>query len=167
MTEHPEFRTLDRIADAGLVLGLMQRAADYVVLEYGALPDAARVEDFFTACVPGGDLATAIKHGAFQKGRLVAICDMGFGYPEAGDAYIGLVMLDPAARGQSLGQRCFSHLREIAEARGAQRLLVAVLEANPKGRAFWEAMGFTPEKRFPAVKDDPLAHVRWRMTRPV
>jgi GNAT superfamily N-acetyltransferase len=167
MASDLQFRALDRFADAELVLGLMERASDYVVLEDGALPDASRADVFFTACVPGGDLATAIKHGAFQDGCLVAICDMGFGYPEARDAYVGLLMLDPAVRGQGLGQRCFSHLRQIADARFAARLLVAVLEANPKGRAFWEAMGFIPEKRFPAAKDDPLAHVRWRMVRPV
>jgi GNAT superfamily N-acetyltransferase len=167
MTKELQFRRLDRVADASLVLGFMERASDYVVLEFGAPPDAARVDGFFTDCVPGGDLAVAVKQGAFLEGRLVAICDMGFGYPEAGDAYLGLLMLDPAVRGQGLGQRCFAHLRQIAADRGAVRLLVAVLDANPRGRAFWEAMGFTSEKRFAAAEDDPLGHVRWRLTRAV
>lgn len=161
------FRGLDAARDAADVLDLMQRASDYMQLEYGRPPDATSVTDFFAACVPGGNLAQAVKLGICRDDRLVGILDMGFGYPAAQDAYIGLVMLDPAVRGQSLGEVCFAHLQRIATVRGADRMLVAVLERNPKGRAFWQRMGFEPEQRFNPPPGDPAGHVRLRMVQAI
>jgi GNAT superfamily N-acetyltransferase len=161
------FRPLVWGRDDAAVLGLMQRARDYVQLEGGRAPDAAKVAAFFTDCVPGGDLAQAVKLGLEEAGQLCGVAEMSFGYPEAGDAYIGLVMLDAAARGRGLGKRAVAHLEAIARQRGATRMLVAVLKANPKGLAFWQREGFALEKVFPPQADDPLQHSRFRMTRAV
>lgn len=160
-------RRLRADMDAVEVLDLMQRAADYMLLEYGRAPDHAQVQDFFNACVPGGDVAEAVKLGAEMGGRLHGIAEMSFGYPEADDAYIGLVLLDKGARGHGLGRRIVTELNEIACTRGAKRLLVAVLEANQTGMAFWQNAGFVPEKIFEPQADDPLQHRRIRMMRRV
>ncbi len=66
------------------------------------------------------------------------MAEMAFGYPEAGDAYIGLMLLATEARGQGLGTMFLDHLTDLARARGARRQLLAVLDANPRGRRFWE-----------------------------
>jgi hypothetical protein len=44
-------------------------------------------------------------------------------------------------------------------------MLVAVLEANPRGLAFWAREGFAAERRFPAAPSAVPAHVRVRMVR--
>jgi GNAT superfamily N-acetyltransferase len=67
---------------------------------------------------------------------------MGFGYPLERDAYIGLLLLDRAARGQGLGLKMLAALERRARAQRATRLLVAVLRANPSGLAFWCREGF-------------------------
>jgi ribosomal protein S18 acetylase RimI-like enzyme len=157
-----EFRVLDPVADIGAVLELMQRGADYIRLEDGHGPDAVRAEDFLTALVPGGRADQAVKLGIMQAGRMVGIIDLGFGYPQEDDAYIGLLLLDPAVRGQGLGVAARSHVEAIARQRGAKRMLVAVLAENPGGQAFWQSQGFVPEKRFEPLPDDPLGHVRIR-----
>ncbi len=157
------------LADRDLVevLDLMTRASDYLVLENGTPPQRATAEDFFADCVPGGDPAQSVKLGITLRERLVGISDMGFGYPKAQDAYIGLLLLDPQMRGQGIGADAVAHLEDIARQRGANRLLIAVLEANPKGQAFWQKMGFEVEQRFPPTPDDPLQHSRLRMTREI
>ncbi len=68
---------------------------------------------------------------------------MAFGYPTALDAFIGLMMIAPAARGKGAGRRLLRHLEQAARARGKQSLFVGVLCANPCGRAFWEREGFS------------------------
>lgn len=156
------FRPLDPVADVAPVLDLMQRAADYVRLEDGTGPDAARAAGFLTALVPGGSAADAVKLGIMRATRMIGIVDMGFGYPLETDAYIGLLLLDPAVRGQGVGQAARAHLEAVARNRGAARMLVAVLTANVPGQAFWQAQGFVPEKRFAPAPDDPLGHVRLR-----
>ena len=109
----------------------------------GADPDDATVAAFFTDAPPGGDRATSVKLGVFDDdGTLAGIADLGFGFPEPDDAFLGLLLLDPAYRGQGNGARLLAEVKARARARGAPRLLVAVLDANPRGRAFWEREGF-------------------------
>ena len=160
-------RALAAGRDETAVFDLMQRAADYMVLEDGCAADHAGAAEFFNDCVPGGNLAESVKLGAEAEGRLLAIADMSFGYPEADDAYIGLLLLDKAERRRGLGQRMLSVLDESARDRGAKRLLVAVLEANLPGVAFWQSAGFLPEKIFDPRADDPMQHKRIRMMRTV
>ena len=54
-----------------------------------------------------------------------------------------------------------------ARDRGAGRMLIAVLEANPRGKAFWQRNGFVPELCFPPRADVPMQHHRLRMTREI
>ena len=152
--------------DAPAVCSLYDRAADYVAMESGGTPNDGMVEDFFADCPPGSDLVASRKLGAFlDRGTLVAIADMAFGYPRAGDAYIGLLLIDAACRSKGLGQMLFEHLAAMARAEGAQRLLIAVLDENRRGRAFWERQGFLPERSFPPVTIGTRLHVRHRMQR--
>ncbi|MGB8814235.1 MAG: GNAT family N-acetyltransferase, partial [Paracoccaceae bacterium] len=46
------------------------------------------------------------------------------------------------ARGKGAGVTLLRHLEELARSGGARQLFLAVLDANPKGRAFWEREGF-------------------------
>ena len=143
-------------------------ATDYIMLESGTAPSDAMVADFFTDCPPGSDLAASCKLGMFTPGgALVAIADMAFGYPETDDAYIGLLLLDESCRGMGLGRTFLDHLTGIARARNARRLLIAVLDENTRGRAFWEREGFRLLQSFPDFKAGLKTHVVHRMWRPV
>ena len=122
---------------------LFAQAADYITLERGAPPGPEVVEEFFTDTPPGCDPATSARLGLFVQDRLVALAEMGFGFPEPGDAYLGLMVLAPAARGQGRGALLLRHLEALARSRGMARLFLSVLEANPRGRRFWEREGFT------------------------
>lgn len=162
----PTIRSLDPIADAEAVTGLFRRAADYVLLETGLPPTAAETKAFFTDAPPGGDPQASLKLGLFlPDGQLAAIADVGFGYPEAGDAYIGLMLTCAAHRSRGLGARLLDHIVAEARARHAPRLLLAVLEENPRGRAFWERMGFCEVLKSPPARLGLKTHVRYRMAR--
>ncbi len=141
----PLVRPLDPIADREAVADLFRRSADYVLLERGEPPGEEVVNEFFTDAVPGSSAAAQLKLGMAENGPLIGLADMGFGYPAAGDAYIGLLQFDAAARGRGLGARFLRHLEAAARAAGARRMFVAVLDANPRGRAFWQREGFTVE----------------------
>ena len=53
----------------------------------------------------------------------------------------------------------------MARARHAPRLLLAVLDANPRGLAFWQREGFTEVLRGPPAQMGQRTHVRIRMER--
>ncbi len=159
-------RPLADPADRPAVAEFFARAADYVALETGLPPDEGTVEDFFTGAPPGGDPADGVRIGAMgPDGRLEGIAALAFGYPRVGDAYLGLLLLDPAARGQGLGRAMLGHLAALARGRGAQRMLVAVLEANPRGLAFWRREGFGPDAVFEAVERGARRHRLHRLAR--
>lgn len=151
-------RILDGVADAEAVLGLYRSASDYVALESGREVGTALVEDFFSDAPPGGDPATSCKLGLLENGRLLGLADLAFGYPEAGDAYLGLMLLGAEARGRGVGRMFLRHIEATAHLRDAKRLFLAVLEGNPRARSFWEREGFGSPKLFPPARIGERTH---------
>lgn len=139
-------RPLDALADRALVEGFWPAVADYIRLERGAEPGPALAraltEDYFTQAPPGIDPATGLRLGLFEGAQLVGIAELAFGYPEPADAYLGLMLLAADRRGRGAGRALLQTVEEAARARTAARLYLAVLDANPRGRAFWEREGF-------------------------
>mgnify|MGYP003547309992 FL=1 len=163
----PVIRPLDPVHDRDAVDDLFRRSADYVRLERGQEPTPALAVEVFTDTVPGGILSEALKLGLFTGTLLQGIADVGFGYPAPGDAYLGLMLFATGARGRGHGATFLHVIEDRARARGAPRLYVAVLHANPRGRAFWEREGFTL-----AVADRPVtlglrSHLADRMVKPL
>jgi len=167
-TDLPQIRRLAARDDSQAVLGLYERAADFVLLETGSAPSGTTVDQFFSDCPPGGDLAASCKLGMFMPdGELVAIADLAFGYPETDDAYLGLLLFAPQRRGLGLGRIFLEHIEAIAKARNAKRLLIAVLEENVRGRSFWEREGFHLIRSFSGFEIGRKTHTVHRMWRPL
>lgn len=136
-------RPLDPTTDRARVERFFHEAADYIRLERGEDPDAAVTEEYFTDHPPGTDPATSYRAGLFERDQLAGLADLAFGYPEPADAFLGLMMFTPAARRRGLGPAFLCHLEAEARRRAARNLYIAVLDANPRARAFWDRMGFT------------------------
>lgn len=136
----PLFLETDRPA----VAAFLEEAADYWVLADGAPPGPTAADDFFTDCPPGCDPAASYRLGLFREGRLSGLAELSFGFPAPGDAYLGLMILAPRVRGQGHGVRLLAHVESLAREAAAPTLYLGVLEANPRGRAFWERHGFAP-----------------------
>jgi GNAT superfamily N-acetyltransferase len=158
-------RDLDAQTDAAAVRSLYDRAADYLDLETGEPPGDANVAEFFAPAPFATDPADNLKLGLFCGGRLDAIADLAFGFPEPPDAYIGLLLIAAEWRGRGLGHLFVGHMVALARARHSPRMFMAVLEANPKGRAFWEREGFIAVLQGPPAQMGRRTHIRWRMER--
>ncbi len=167
-------RTLDPITDFDAVTDLHARAQDYWVLADGPIDPAAarplidpsiKATEFFTQAPPGGDPATSYRLGQFYDDTLVGLAELAFGYPEPKDAYLGLLLLDPNMRGKGLGPQLFAHVETLARNALAPALFLAVLQANPRGRAFWERMGFSATGR--SGTDDATGHILHRLKKPL
>lgn len=158
-----QIRPLDPATDRAAVARMLTEAQDYYHLWLGHAPGPAQVEEVFTAGPPGCDAARSHRLGLFLDGRLGGVAELSFGFPEPQDAYLGLMILSPSARGQGHGAAFLAHVETLA--RGAPRLYLAVLEANPRGRAFWEAQGFTPTGVFRC--DPETGHRIHRLVKPL
>lgn len=163
MTDAVTIRRLTGTGDLDAVVSLYDRAADYVQLEQGAVASRDLAAEFFADAPPGGDPAENEKLGLFRGNELVGIADLAFGWPEARDAYLGTMILAAGARGLGFGTLFLREVERLARARHAPRLLLAVLEENPRGRAFWQREGFRIVKTFPPAEIGTRLHVRHRM----
>ena len=132
---------LDPAADRAAILGLLTEARDYYHLWLGRDPVEADVEAMLTDGPPGCDPAASHRLGLWGDG-LEGVAELSFGYPTPEDAYLGLMILAPRARSKGQGAAFLAHIQSLAQ--GCPRLYLAVLEANPRGRAFWERQGFRP-----------------------
>lgn len=161
----PSIVPLSAGRDDARVGDLLGRAADYLRLETGRAPDAATIKAFFGDAPEGCDPAASLKLGQAMEGRLISLADLAFGFPGARDAYVGLLLLDPAWRRRGFGARMLADLARRARARGCARLYAAVLDANTAGRRFWEREGFRAVLTTEPRRYGDRVHVAHRMER--
>lgn len=117
-----------------------------MLLEEGVPTRPEAAEHALTVVPPGRDVADKFSF-AIIDGDIVGMLDLLRDYLRAGEWWLGLLMLDPAARGRGLGARIIAALREWLAARDVQTLWLAVLETNPRAERFWRAQGFEETER--------------------
>ena len=156
-------RRLDPVTDRPAVAALLTQAQDYYHLWLGHAPGEAEVEDVFNHGPPGFDLARTQWLGLYLNGRLSGLAELSFGFPGPDDAYLGLMILAPEARGAGHGAQFLAHVEALA--RPCPNLYLGVLEANPRGRAFWQRQGFTPTGV--SRHDDATGHTIHRLMKPL
>lgn len=132
-------------------LDLATRAADYTTLEVGHAPDDAYIEDFFTATPPGLEVDCLLHFAVMQDPAMIGIICIARGYEYPDDWWIGLMLLDPAFRGQGIGHRVITQIKDRARAANAKMLKLAVLTANPRALRFWQREGFVHHRDAPAL----------------
>ena len=97
--------------------------------------------------------------------RLSGVAELSYGFPEPDDAFLGLMILGPWAQGAGHGAVFLAHAETLARSRNAPRLYLAVLDANPRGRAFWLREGFTETGR--RGQDSTTGHWLERLVKPL
>jgi GNAT superfamily N-acetyltransferase len=133
---------LDADADIAAVEALFAEAAEFWVMTDRKPPGRATAQAFFTDCPPGCDPALSARLGFFQQDRLIGVAELAYGFPNSEDAYLGLMLFAPTARGCGYGRVFLAEVERLARAKGCPRLLLAVLEENVSGWGFWVAQGF-------------------------
>ncbi|UOP05278.2 GNAT family N-acetyltransferase [Conchiformibius kuhniae] len=79
-----------------------------------------------------------------QAGETVGIIHYLTGFPDAGTAYIGLLMLHGSRQNQGLGGRIVAGFCQQMRGAGLKRLRLSVLHDNTDARRFWQKQGFAP-----------------------
>ncbi|MEU7418139.1 bifunctional GNAT family N-acetyltransferase/NUDIX hydrolase [Streptomyces antibioticus] len=81
---------------------------------------------------------------ARSAGRLVGVVITLARHPDPADPdpWIGLLIVDAAVQGQGHGRRIAERVEARFRQAGRTAVRLAVLDANPKGLAFWTALGY-------------------------
>jgi GNAT superfamily N-acetyltransferase len=131
-----------RPADLAGLQALLDRCADYFLTAEGRPPRPTEAQDLCTT-LPAGTSADD-KHllGVFC-GELRGVVDVIRDWPRPRTWLLGLLLLDPRDRGRGVGAAVVAALDRWAASAGADRLRVAVVEANPRALCFWRSLGFS------------------------
>jgi GNAT superfamily N-acetyltransferase len=81
---------------------------------------------------------------ARAEGRLAGIAITLARHPDPAypDPWIGLLMVDPGVQRRGYGREFATAVEERFRAAGRTGVRLAVLDANPRGLAFWTALGY-------------------------
>lgn len=130
-------------SETALVAQFYREAPDYWLLAEGRCDPKHQAQEFFTDAPPNCDPAQSDRLGLFVDQRLSGVAELSYGFPDTSDAYLGLLLLGPWVQGKGHGRTFLAHIEALARKRHAPRLYLAVLDVNPRGRAFWEREGFS------------------------
>ncbi|QRN97435.1 GNAT family N-acetyltransferase [Archangium violaceum] len=135
--------------DTPLLRELGERCLEHIELHYGSPPDPAQmIRELLSDLPPNKTLADKFGMGVFDgTGRLVGGIDVIRDYPEPGEWYLGLLVLDPGHRNHGLGEKLMDALIGWLRRREAAYLRLAVSEHNAAGQRFWTRLGFQPVKQ--------------------
>jgi GNAT superfamily N-acetyltransferase len=127
--------------DAPELQNLFERCGDFFELCEGgpARPDAALKE---LTQVPERFTLDDLFVFGFRREQLDGVVALLREPLKEATWWIGLLLLDPAARGVGAGTRIFEATREWLAASGAQTIYIGVVVHNEAARRFWLARGF-------------------------
>jgi GNAT superfamily N-acetyltransferase len=123
---------------------LLERCADFEILMRGAPPTAEAAHELLEACPAGHPIEKKLVFGLERDDELVGALDVLRDYPQPGDWYLGLLLLEPQSRSGGLGERVVANLRSWIAGQGGRAIRLAVRDVNEDGARFWMRVGFQP-----------------------
>lgn len=135
-----EVRKLEE-ADIGLVYGLS--AGNPMFFQY--CPPFVTKESILhdmKALPPGTSYEDKYYVGFFHEGRLLAVLDLIFHYPNEETAFIGLFMMRKESQGKGIGSAVITECFDFIKAQGYRFVRLGFAKGNPQSEAFWTKNGF-------------------------
>ena len=126
-----------------LVELLCEKCSDYYILHDGILPSTEEAKEIFTAIPPNKSYDDKFVLGIFNyNNELIGIVDIVKDFPIIGEWMLGLMLIEPKARGNGLGKVVHESLVKWAKNLGAKSFRIGVIEENCKGINFWNNLGY-------------------------
>jgi ribosomal protein S18 acetylase RimI-like enzyme len=132
---------------------LHERCSDYYLLVEGVPTRPTSAEEDLADTPPGKSLSDKFMFGVYADRQMVGVLDLVRDHPAEREWWIGVLLLDPEARGSGLGSRLYGAAREWVRAQGGEAIHLSVLDGNPAAKRFWRRHGFQERyrKRFVAA----------------
>jgi len=125
---------------------LFERGADYFEIATGKAPARDEARRAFVAGPPSKSVNDKRVIGIFAgEGDMGGVLDAMTNWPENGMWTMGMLLLEPAARGNGLGRAVLDAYETWARGQGAQSFRTAVVSHHEKGIRFLESAGYRPE----------------------
>ncbi len=153
---------LERLStkDIQAVAGIYRACDDYFRLLKGDIANPEDVADFFSSLPPNRTLQDKYSLGIFKESTLIGVIDIIVGYPEKDIAYIGLMLINPLARGNNVGRLAHKLLIDWLENKAIGEIQLSVVESNLGASTFWDKLGYVFQKESVVVFGDATHKTR-------
>ena len=154
--------------DAPRLQALYTRCIGYFLRADGQPPRETAANEAFVDVPEGHSPDQLALYGVFAPTEeLVAEMEVLEGYPNASVWWIGLLLVDPAARRRGIARRMVEWLSARAAEKRIAEIQLGVLDSNLEARRFWEGEGFTWLRSTEPRRFGQLEHVVHVLTRKV
>ena len=130
-------------ADGPALQRLCEQCQDYSELVEGQAVGSDAASTILTELPPG---KTGVDKFVFAlqaaDGAWVGVIDLVRDFPEAGEWFLGLLLLHPSHRGHGHGAAVYQALADWAQGHGAAALRLGVVSQNTAALRFWQRQGF-------------------------
>ena len=126
------------------VQALCERCSDFSELIEGRPPEKDAGRGILFDFPPDKEMKDKYVFGVYkERDVLIAVIDMVKDYKVVGEWIMGLLMIDPRERGNSLGRKLHKLIISWVSKENGRKLRIGVVEENHKGYKFWREMGYT------------------------
>lgn len=142
-------------ADAPALQRLLERCREFHELVYGERLGPGEAEELLKKRPEGNTAEDKLVIGLFEDGAEApaGVLDLIRDYPERGEWFVGLLLLEPARRGAGTGARVHAALEQWVRGQGATGLRLVVERQNPGALRFWRRQGFEVIASVPLQRD--------------
>jgi GNAT superfamily N-acetyltransferase len=132
-------------ADVPALQDLHERCHVFLELVYGHPPEPDSAARLLAELPEGKSAEDKFLFGVYPEGgqSIVGVLESIRGFPEAGEWFIGYLVLDPAYRSAGLGTRFVQVFEAWVRGQGATGLRLIVGEQNSGATRFWQSQGYT------------------------
>lgn len=125
------------------VQSLCERCLDFWELTDGRPPEKDAGHSILFDLPPDKELKDKYVIGVYNENNiLIAVIDIVKDYKAAGEWMIGLLMIDPGERGNSLGRKLHDLIKGWVREEQGSVLRIGVIKENIRGYKFWCEMGY-------------------------
>jgi GNAT superfamily N-acetyltransferase len=141
------------------VQALLERCADYASQTTGKYIEPEDSVELLTDIPAEKDIHDKYVLGIFyQHEGLIGVLDTVKDYPEPGEWFIGLLLLDPHERNRGIGEQTLHAFESWARAEGAKAIQLGVIDENQGAYRFWSRCGYEPVEKRQQLNNSPSTH---------
>ncbi len=131
-------------AEVPALQALHERCHVFLELVYGHPPEPDSAARLLAELPEGRSVEDKFLFGLYPEGErsMVGTLEVIRSFPEAGEWFIGFLVLDPEYRSAGLGTRFVDAFEAWVRGQGATGLRLIVQEVNPGALRFWQHRGY-------------------------
>ena len=124
---------------------VFEESPEYALCVTGLPPHHNEARDMFYLLPQGKTYEKKYVFGLFMGEKIIGCIDIVRGYPDAGTAFLGLLLISEKHQRKGFGREAYHQLEAFtSQWKECFKVRLAVVACNPSAIDFWTSLGFIP-----------------------